>query len=108
MPNIARGQITITISESDHTFLKYSDDLETMYDKPSEISNTRYRPVDFILNTGNYPVYINNSSPITDKTRIVIDFEVTRVGNNTIAYIFGQYVGSTNNYYLRYNKTNHR
>ena len=112
MTNIAKGQITIINNANEHTFIKYSDDLVTMYTNPSDINDSRYRPVEWIANNYNYIAHlpVTDAGQIGSNTRIVIEFLILDAYSNNIQmqYLFGNYNDNTNFYYLRYNRRYNR
>ena len=112
MNDIARGQITINTLENEHTFIKYSDDLKTMYSTPDDFGWTNYRPVEYIMNNASYTGYVPvaDAGNIGTSMRIVIEFMVieTHATNTTICYVFGNWTSSTKYYFLRYNRVQNR
>ena len=112
MTNIARGQITIINNTNEHTFIKYSDDMQTMYDQPDDFNWGSYRPVEYLMNNGSYigNIPIADAGNIGTSMRIVIEFMVidTHATNTTNSYIFGNWTSSTKYYFLRYNRVQSR
>lgn len=103
MSNIARGQITISNLDNEHTFIKWSDDAKTI-----KFDNPNYREVDYIQNTYRYYFYVPYSDvgQIGNDTRIVIDFKLMGYPNSNYSpYIFGCYQSGKWFYMLRYNAT---
>lgn len=112
MTNIARGQITIINNTNEHTFIKYSDDMQTMYDKPDDFNWGTFRPVEYLMNNATYTAYVPvaDAGNIGTSMRIVIEFMVieTHATNTTTCYIFGNWTGTTKYYFLRYNRVQSR
>ena len=104
MSDIARGQITISNLENEHTFIKWSDDAKTI-----KFDNPNYRQVEYIQNSYRYYFYIPYGDVgyiSSENTRIVIEFNILRIPNTSYSpYIFGNYNGSNNRFSLRYSHT---
>ena len=104
MSDIARGQITINSLDSEHTFIKWSDDLKTI-----KFDNPEYREVAYMRNPYRYYFYIPYSDVgnVSSKTRIVIEFNIQRIPNTSYApFVFGNYNSKTNRISLQYSHTN--
>lgn len=79
-----------------------------MYSTPDDFGWTDFRPVEYIYNHYQYYAYITiaDAGDIGTSMRIVIEFMVmnTYSASTTASYIFGNWIDSTNYYFLRYNR----